>query len=100
MNKRKPTAGERMIESARQALAFAQGKPDHGCEVHIPEEIDVRAIRTKISLSQGEFAKLFGLSKRTLEHWEHGRRVPSGPARAFLTVIAREPEAVRRALLA
>ncbi|HEV3198845.1 MAG TPA: helix-turn-helix domain-containing protein [Bryobacteraceae bacterium] len=97
--KRKATAGERMIESARQALAFAKGK-DHGCEVHVPDYIDVKAIREKISLSQGEFAKLFGLSKRTLEHWEHGRRVPSGPARAFLTVIAREPDAVRRALLA
>jgi putative transcriptional regulator len=100
MKTRKPAAGERMIESARQALAFAKGKENHGCEVHVPEDIDIRAIREKISLSQGEFAKLFGLSKRTLEHWEHGRRVPSGPARAFLTVIAREPEAVRRALLA
>ena len=100
MKKRKPTAGERMIESARQALAFAQGKEGHGCEVHVPDDINVKAIREKISLSQGEFAKLFGLSKRTLEHWEHGRRVPSGPARAFLTVIAREPDAVRRALLA
>ena len=100
MKKRKPTAGQRMIESARQALAFAQGKENHGCEVHVPETIDVKAIREKISLSQGEFAKLFGLSKRTLEHWEHGRRVPCGPARAFLTVIAREPDAVRRALIA
>ncbi len=99
MKKRKPTAGERMIESARQALAFAKGKDDHGCLVHVPGDIDVKAIRERISLSQGEFAKLFGLSKRTLEHWEHGRRVPSGPARAFLTVIAREPDAVRRALL-
>lgn len=98
--KRKPTAGQRMIESARQALAFAKGEPGHGCEVHVPETIDVKAIRERISLSQGEFAKLFGLSKRTLEHWEHGRRIPTGPARAFLTVIAREPDAVRRALLA
>jgi putative transcriptional regulator len=89
-----------MIESARQALEFASGQEDHGCVVHVPDEIDVRAIREKISLSQGEFARLFGLSKRTLEHWEHGRRVPTGPARAFLTVIAREPDAVRRALLA
>ena len=89
-----------MIESARQALAFAKGERNHGCEVHVPEDIDVRASREKMSLSQGEFAKLFGLSKRTLEHWEHRRRVPSGPARAFLTVIAREPDAVRRALLA
>jgi putative transcriptional regulator len=100
MKKRRPTAGQRMIESARQALAFAKGEENHGCEVHVPQDIDVKAIREKISLSQGEFAKLFGLSKRTLEHWEHGRRVPSGPARAFLTVIAREPDAVRRALLA
>jgi putative transcriptional regulator len=67
--------------------------------VHVPEDIDVKAIREKISLSQSEFARLFGLSKRTLEHWEHGCRVPTGPSRAFLTVIAREPDAVRRALL-
>ena len=99
MKKKKPTAGERMIESARQALAFAEGHDNHGCVVHVPDEIDVKAIREKISLSQSEFARLFGLSKRTLEHWEHGRRVPTGPARAFLTVIAREPDAVRRALL-
>ena len=99
MKAKKRTAGDRMIESARQALAFAKGESDHGCVVHVPDEIDVKAIREKISLSQNEFAKLFGLSKRTREHWEHGRRVPSGPARAFLTVIAREPEAVRRALL-
>ncbi|HLY19054.1 MAG TPA: helix-turn-helix domain-containing protein [Bryobacteraceae bacterium] len=100
MKKSKPTAGERMIESAGQTLAFAKGRKNRGCEVHVPDDVDVKAIREKISLSQGEFAKLFGLSKRTLEHWEHGRRVPSGPARAFLTVIAREPDAVRRALLA
>ena len=56
-----------MIESARQALAFARGRGDHGFEVHVPEDIDVKAIREKISLSQGEFAKLFGLSKRTSE---------------------------------
>ena len=95
----KLTPGQRMIESAKQALAFAKEDSTHGCVVHVPEDVDVKAIREKISLSQSEFAKLFGLSKRTLEHWEHGRRVPSGPARAFLTVIAREPEAVRRALL-
>jgi len=89
-----------MIESAKQALAFANGDITHGCAVHVPGEVDGKAIREKIALSQAEFARLFGLSKRTLEHWEYGRRVPSGPARAFLTVIAREPEAVRRTLLA
>lgn len=77
MKKTKPTAGERIIRSAKQALAFAKGKESHGYVVHVPDEIDVKAIREKIALSQGEFARLFGLSKRTLEHWEHGRRIPS-----------------------
>lgn len=45
VTKRKPTAGQRMIESARQALAFAKGQENHGCEVHVPDEIDVKAIR-------------------------------------------------------
>lgn len=99
MKKKNLTAGERMIASAKQALAFARGEKDHGCVVHIPKEIDVKAIREKVDMSQREFAQMFGFSKRTLEHWEHGRRVPTGPARAFLTVIAREPEAVRRALM-
>ena len=99
MKKKKTTAGERIIASAKQALAFAKGKKNHGCVVHIPEDIDVTAIRKKVAMSQSEFANMFGFSKKTLEHWEHGRRVPTGPARAFLTVIAREPEAVRRALM-
>lgn len=99
MKKKKPTAGERMIASAKRALAFAKGEKNHGCVVHIPEDIDVTAIRKKVAMSQSEFANMFGFSKKTLEHWEHGRRVPTGPARAFLTVIAREPEAVRRALM-
>jgi len=57
MKSRRPAAGERMIESARQALAFAKGTEGHGCEVHVPDDIDVKAIRERISLSQGEFAR-------------------------------------------
>jgi putative transcriptional regulator len=100
MKKRKISAGESMLRGAQSALAFAHGEKDHGCIVHIPDEIDVKAIRGKTEMSQSEFAQMFGLSKRTIEHWEQGLRVPTGPARAFLTVIAREPEAVRRALAA
>ena len=59
----------------------------------------MKAIREKVDMSQEEFARQFGFSKRTLQHWEQGMRVPTGPARAFLTVIAREPAAVRRALM-
>jgi putative transcriptional regulator len=92
------TAGKRMIRSVRQALAFAEGKASHGCKPHVPEEINVRGIRRKVGMSQTEFAEHFGVSVRTVQDWEQGRRVPSGASRAFLMVINREPEAVQRAL--
>jgi len=89
-----------MIESARQALAFTEGTANHGCEVHVPENIDVKAIREKIALSQSEFCSALRLKQTdtgTLGAWPSRA---DRPARAFLTVIAREPDAVRRALIA
>jgi putative transcriptional regulator len=50
-------------------------------------------------MSQSHFAQYIGVSVRTIQEWEQGRVVPSGAARAFLTVIDREPDAVHRALL-
>jgi len=92
-------AGERIIKSARQAQDFAERRtPPVEFGVHIANEIGVRAIRRKIGVSQAVFARHFGVSKRTVQDWEQGRRVPTGAARAFLTVVAREPAAVRRAL--
>jgi len=88
-----------MIASAKQALAFAQGE-ENGCVIHIPGEFDVARIRKKVSMSQRQFAAYFGVSVRTIQGWEQGRALPSGPARPFLKVIDREPAAVRRALLA
>jgi putative transcriptional regulator len=46
------SAGERMLNSAKQALAFAQGAKDHGCTVHTPEEITIRRSREKRALNQ------------------------------------------------
>ncbi len=92
-------AGKRILESARQALAYVEGEADPaGFRVHVPEDIDVREIRKKVGMTQETFAKHFGVSKRTVQDWEQRHRRPSGAARAFLKVIDREPEAVRRAL--
>jgi putative transcriptional regulator len=66
--------------------------------VHVREEVDVKAIRKKIGMTQEVFAHYFGVSTRTVQDWEQKHRRPSGAARAFLRVIDREPEAVRRAL--
>lgn len=94
-------AGSRILKSARQALAYAEGRAEpRAYIVHVPEDLDVRAIRKKIGLSQEEFARHFGVSKRTVQDWEQCRRRPAGPSRALLVVIEREPEAVRRALSA
>lgn len=61
-------------------------------------EFDVAAIRRRTGLSQAAFADQYGLPLRTLQEWERGAKVPSGPAKTLLTVIDREPDAVRRAL--
>jgi putative transcriptional regulator len=66
----------------------------------VPERIDVRAIRTKLGMTQAEFAACFGFSVNTLRHWEQGKRQPEGPTRAYLLVIDRAPDAVRSALRA
>ena len=91
-------AGRRTIESAKEALAYADGKGAlSDFAAHVPREIDVRAVRLKMGMSQATFAAHFGVSPRTVQDWEQGRRAPSGPARAFLAVIDREPDAVKRA---
>lgn len=91
-------AGKRLIRSARQALSFAEDTASTGFAVHVPETIDVKAIRERLGLSQPEFASRFGFELSAVQNWEQGRRQPAGAARAFLKVIEREPEAVQRAL--
>jgi len=60
-------------------------------------ERDVSATRRRLGLSQARFARLLGISVRTLHHWEQGRRKPSGAARVLLRVAARHPEVVLEA---
>jgi putative transcriptional regulator len=54
----------------------------------------IAATREKLGLSQTRFARLLGISVRTLHHWEQGNRTPSGAAQVLLRVAARHPEAV------
>ena len=85
----------------QEALAYAEGTANAShYGVHIPRDIDVKAIRAKLDMTQEEFAGRFGFSINTLRHWEQGRRVPEGPTRAYLLVIDRNPQAVRKALRA
>jgi putative transcriptional regulator len=63
-----------------------------------PTPDEVRAIRRALGLSQPQFAARYGFSVETIRNYEQGHRRPTGPARVLLRVIAREPEAVARAL--
>src|ERR1700674_537877 len=91
--------GKRLLKSAKEARAIARGEADPSTyRVHVPSEIDVKAIRMKLQLSQAEFANRFGIAPGTLRDWEQNRKRPDGPARVLLVVIDKEPEAVKRAL--
>jgi putative transcriptional regulator len=92
-------AGERILKGLEQALAYANGTADGSAyRVTIPRRVNVRAIRRKMGMTQQAFAAFFGFSVNTLRHWEQGKRVPDGAARAYLLVIQRAPRAVQKAL--
>jgi putative transcriptional regulator len=90
-------AGERLIKAANEARAIARGDLK-AARVFIPADIDVRAIRQKMKLSQDDFAAQFCFSVNQIKDWEQGRSRPLGGVRAYLMIIDREPEAVLRLL--
>ena len=95
------TVAKNIRRGLEEALAYAQGGVDTGkYRVHVPRDIDVRTIRTKLGMTQEQFAGQFGFSVNTLRHWEQGKRRPEGPTRAYLLVIDRAPKTVRKALQA
>jgi putative transcriptional regulator len=92
-------AGQSIRKGLQEAIAYARRDADRDdYRVHVPERVDVKAIRTKLGMTQQAFAASFGFSINTLRHWEQGTRRPEGAARVFLIVIERAPRAVQRAL--
>jgi|TARA_R110000868_G_scaffold310023_12_gene571282 putative transcriptional regulator len=86
-----------LLESVSQADDIIQGKvkPTRLIEFAEPQ---VKAIRAKTGLTQNRFADVLGVSKRTLENWEQGRRHPTGPARALLKILDADPKHALQAL--
>jgi len=92
-------AGSRILQGAREALAFAKGEArEADFVVHPPRTVDVRALRTKLGLTQAAFAARYGFSVGRVRDWEQGRSPIDTPSRILLTVLDKEPEAVERAL--
>lgn len=91
-------AGSRLLRSVRRARAYARGDTCEGFIAHVPAQVDVKAIRIKLGLSQEAFALRFGFSVASVRDWEQHRRQPEQAARVLLLVIARNPEVVTGAL--
>ena len=82
-----------LLESVQEGGAILRGEtaPARAFEMNAP---DVKQIRESFDLSQSQFSALLGISVRTLQNWEQGRRKPRGPARVLLQVAAKHPDAV------
>ena len=88
---------EQMMDGLNDIEAFLAGERE-GFKVHVPQEVDVKAIRNRLGMTQARFSNTFGFSLNAIKHWEGGRRTPEAPARTLLTVIDKNPVAVLTAL--
>ena len=86
MAKHKRDIGQEIFDGLRE---IKSGK--HGRVINVP---DIAEIREKTGLSQARFAQLLGVSVRTLQDWEQGRRSPSGAARTLLMIADKNPHAI------
>lgn len=88
---------EDLMNGLDEVDAFLAGQTA-GYRVSVPAEVDVKSIRKGLKMTQSRFSDTFGFSLDAVKHWEGGRRTPESSARAFLTVIAKNPGAVIEAL--
>jgi putative transcriptional regulator len=86
MPKKTRDIGQEILDGLR-----ASKRGEIGRVVNVP---DVAGAREKTGLSQARFAELLGVSVRTLQDWEQGRRLPSGAARTLLMIAAKNPKAL------
>ncbi|KAF1694936.1 helix-turn-helix domain-containing protein [Pseudoxanthomonas koreensis] len=63
-----------------------------------PESVRIKEVRAATGLSQARFARVINVQVTTLQNWEQGRRVPTGPAKALLRAIEKDPKHVLKAL--
>lgn len=90
-----------IMAGAKEALAFARGEADESrFAVHIPEDVDVKAVRKSTGLTQEAFALRYCFNLARLRDLEQKRTRPDSAVRAYLLVIQHNPKAVREALAA
>lgn len=85
--------GKRLLQAAAEARAIAYGAVA-APRIYVPPEVDVKAIRTRLGMTRQAFADTFGFPFDALRAWEQGKSRPDASTRAYLTLIARAPDAV------
>jgi putative transcriptional regulator len=96
MNKR---LFEKLVDSMKQHDEIARGARSPSRKFNV-DATQVKEIRAATGLSQPKFARLLNVDVGTLRNWEQGRREPTGPAKALLKAIKRDPKSVLKALAA
>lgn len=91
-------AGAKVLAGLGEALQHARGEDVPGLVVHVPDTVDVAAVRQRTGLTQAAFAGRIGVSLGTLRQWEQRRRRPEGSARVLLAMLERDPKVVERTL--
>lgn len=86
-----------LMDGLRDVADWKRGERA-GFVAHVPDSIDVRAIRMAEQMTQADFARTYGFSISALRDWEQNRRQPERSARILLAMIAREPQTVKRVL--
>lgn len=98
MTKERSELGLALEESLREVAAWRRGEVELDMvEVDPMPAERIKAIRKKVAKSAKAFERRFGISAKTVQNWEQGRRKPDPTARLLLKVIEQDPDAVERA---
>jgi putative transcriptional regulator len=90
-------AFDKIAGGLREALAVSRGEAKP-FKLHVPAEIDVRAIRVSLDMTQEDFASVFGFTVTQIRDWEQARSRPLGGVRAYLMIIKESPDTILEVL--
>jgi len=88
---------DELMASIQEMDQIVKHEQQAGRSFEFPDP-EVKAIRERMGVPQEKFALILGVSKRTVENWEQGRRHPTGAARSLLRIVAADPEHALKAL--
>ncbi len=87
-----------LLKSVKEGARILKGEEEPS-RIFSVTPVSIKEIRQKYGMTQEQFSQLLGVSLRTFQNWEQGRREPEGPAKVLLQVAAKHPDAILDAIL-